>query len=150
MKDGLSTIILKEKDHREILLIHQMLPLKQTFIKRRLGFRFGGIGRKSSTMNSFQPKEQWIQTWIASNRTIWRRNFLKTPRIGQPEGRRLPSRQCTTSYFEDAGKIERARLGYFTASTIFFRSFSFRLSSFQILGTSFSRKQFRIRGILKN
>ena len=39
----------------------------------------------------------------------------KTTRIGQPEGRRLSSRQCTTSYFfEDAGKIERARLGCFT------------------------------------
>ena len=50
----------------------------------------------------------------------------------------------------DAGKNEGARLGCFTASAIFFRSCSFRLLPFQILGTSFSRRKFRIRGGLKN
>ena len=51
-------------------------------------------------------------------------------------GRRFPSRQSTISFV-----FEGARLGCFTASTIFFRSCSFRLSPFQILGTSFSRKK---------
>ena len=44
----------------------------------------------------------------------------------------------------------RARLRCFTASIMFLRSYSFRLPPFQILGTSFSKKKFRIRGGLKN
>ena len=55
----------------------------------------------------------------------------KKPRIDQPEGRRLPSRQRTTShFFEDPEKTERARLGSFTISTILPRSCSFELSPF--------------------
>ena len=74
----------------------------------------------------------------------------KTPKIGQSEGLRLPSRQWTTSYFfEDEGKIEGTRLGCFTASTLFSISCIFRLVPFQILGTLFFRKKFESEEDLK-
>jgi len=56
------------------------------------------------------------------------------------------ARRTEICFFEDAEKIEGARLGCFTASTIFFRSCSFRLSFIQIHLQLFSRKKFQSRG----
>jgi len=46
--------------------------------------------------------------------------------------------------------MEGIKLGCFTASTLFSRSCSFRLSPVQILGILFSRQKFRIRGEHQN
>ena len=67
MKSGLFTLIWKERDHGEVLLIHQMLAQNQTFIKRRFCFEFGGIGRKFFTSNYSQPEKQLMQMFIVNN-----------------------------------------------------------------------------------
>jgi len=113
MKSGLLTIIWTERDHGEVLLIHQMLAPNQTFIKRRLCFQFGGIGSQFSTRNYFQPEERLIQMFIVNNWTIWKRNFL------------INAQNWSTG---DPEKFEGARLGCFTVSTIFSRSCSLSLS----------------------
>ena len=51
------------------------------------------------------PVEILIRISTVNNWTNWRKSWKKTPRIDQPEGRRLPSRQRTTShFFEDPEK----------------------------------------------
>ena len=53
MKSGSCTTPLKGRDRGGILLNLQKQSLKQTFTHRWLCFQFGGIGRVSSTLNSF-------------------------------------------------------------------------------------------------